>query len=973
MTQGSPALLKPGFYPFWFWNDLLTEDEIRWQIGEMAAQGIKGFFIHSRQGLQQPYLSEEFFQMVAVAVEAAKEHRLWVHLYDEYPYPSGVAGGEVILGNPQFYATALAQKTFDVPGGAVSLPLPRGQVLNCTIYPLHEGKVDWTEGRDARNHVGMVLTDESYNEMGLTRYNQKRYFASNPTPTLAITLPSGSYRVFVSVQTVVETHKYWKHFVDVLNPDAVAAFLRLTHERYYQRFSAEFGGVIYSIFIDETEPGWSARLPEAFKKKYGYALLPLLPALQDTCHPEHLKVSEALARLKYEMFCRTFEEPIARWCADHGLRYTGEKPSLRLAQLRCMDIPGCDAGHTKAGAKMDLLGTAIRGNARAAASAAYFYGKEGALCEAYHSLGWSATLQDIKLIAEGLLLLGVPFLVPHGFFYSTHALKKHDAPPTFFFQMPYWELFHHLSRRVDCLAKHLEGAYINAQVLVVEPAAGLPTRRDLEAYGSLLDILMEEHIEFLLVDTDILQAGTLGEGTLQIRDVAARVVLVPPIQVLETPLRLRLEEFEQTGGTVIHYDPAADRDELVARLLALAPPTLKIQAVSGDAAQVQATSRRRDGKHLWFLLNTGSGPVELALEADCPLKELPLDDAQPILPAQAENRQHGTSYFRTLAPFEGLLLEEKQAEAAVQSPVPALPARVSVSLQNSMTITARNKNLLRMYDWEMTLGDKGGSGQETATVPAIPLANQLEKGGFRFSPTIFQSFGTMPELRLPPLHLTYRFGFDLAFNGLVELVMEPGSLSGRWQIQVNEQPPFQEARFVPTASHVRGSLGVEIGYLLRPGRNMVTVEVWTNNLSGGLRNALYLAGDFGVEINPSRLVSRRLTGAFEDWEANLLPFYAGVVEYETEFELAALPPSETILAEFQDDRLRQAAYQLSFNECPWRELLWTPHSVCLPREELRIGVNRLVIRAYTSLARAFEGQWFDPAEHRYQDVGTKGQ
>ena len=74
-----------GFAPFWFWNDTLTTDEIRWQVKEMAAKGIRGFFIHSRQGLQQPYLSEVFFEMVDAAINAAEEHGLYVHLYDEYP------------------------------------------------------------------------------------------------------------------------------------------------------------------------------------------------------------------------------------------------------------------------------------------------------------------------------------------------------------------------------------------------------------------------------------------------------------------------------------------------------------------------------------------------------------------------------------------------------------------------------------------------------------------------------------------------------------------------------------------------------------------------------------------------------------------------------------------------------------------------------------------------------------------------
>ena len=50
-----------GFYPFWFWNDRLDEREVRRQIHEMADKEVKGFFIHPRQGLEQPYLSKAFF------------------------------------------------------------------------------------------------------------------------------------------------------------------------------------------------------------------------------------------------------------------------------------------------------------------------------------------------------------------------------------------------------------------------------------------------------------------------------------------------------------------------------------------------------------------------------------------------------------------------------------------------------------------------------------------------------------------------------------------------------------------------------------------------------------------------------------------------------------------------------------------------------------------------------------------------
>ena len=87
--------------PFWFWNDSMNAEEIIHQIREMAEKGVGGFFICARQGLEVAYLSEQWFQLVAVAVETARQYGLHTWLYDEYPYPSGMSGGEVILQHPE--------------------------------------------------------------------------------------------------------------------------------------------------------------------------------------------------------------------------------------------------------------------------------------------------------------------------------------------------------------------------------------------------------------------------------------------------------------------------------------------------------------------------------------------------------------------------------------------------------------------------------------------------------------------------------------------------------------------------------------------------------------------------------------------------------------------------------------------------------------------------------------------------------
>ena len=69
--------------PFWAWNDRLEEGELARQIDGMQEQGMGGFFIHSREGLETEYLSEEWMQAVGTAVKRAAGQRMEAWIYDE--------------------------------------------------------------------------------------------------------------------------------------------------------------------------------------------------------------------------------------------------------------------------------------------------------------------------------------------------------------------------------------------------------------------------------------------------------------------------------------------------------------------------------------------------------------------------------------------------------------------------------------------------------------------------------------------------------------------------------------------------------------------------------------------------------------------------------------------------------------------------------------------------------------------------
>jgi alpha-L-rhamnosidase len=903
-----------GWFPFWFWNDTLTETEIRWQIKEMAAKGLRGFVPSPRQGLKQPYLSDSFFKMTQVAIDAAREHGMVVHLYDELPYPSGAAGGEVLLGNPHFYATSLVQQTFDVDGDQpLRIELPKGKILNCVACALHADGADWSRIIDLRSSIGVVLTEDSYQEVGLTAYNRKRYFSNVGIPTLETKLPPGRHRIFVSAQTTVENHKYYFHFVDALNPQAVQEFLHITHDRYFQRFGSEFGKIIRSIFTDETTPTWSERLPAEFFAITGYELPPLLPALQDARHPQHARVKADFHRVKYELFVESFEKPYAKWCSDHGIAYWGEKPLLRLSQLKYSDVPGCDAGHMRTDSPLDLVSSELRMNPRAAASAMYFYDKPAALCECYHSLGWGATLQDLKRLADGLLLGGITCFVPHAFFYSTHGLKKHDAPPSMFFQMPYWKFFGQMVRRTERVLAEFAGTHIAAQVLVVDPTPGVPNSDQSKAFVRLQHLLLESHVDYLLVDVEILQAGWINGGRLRIKDLDICLVIVPPMVAMEPALAGWLSRFESAGGKVVRFE---------SQQLVLPEPSLEFIAESGDAKSVHLVTRKDKDRTLWFLQNAGNDAVELRFACEA-LGEIELDGVV-LLEANDD------VFRRRLEAHESMLLESVRTTHGPE-------ARVTVEFPSSMQVTTLNANLLQLWNWKLTL-----DGQWASVQPA-PIIHQLEKSGLRFAPRIDRAFGSIAQMNLPMLNLRYVAEFESAFTGPVELVMEPGSIGGQWTICINDN---ELASFTPTNKHVRGSLGVDVSSLIRPGKNRIVVDVQTNRVDGGLLNCLYLAGDFGVDLNLLKMVDRNPFGQFGNWDG--LPFFTGVVEYRGTVQIAEAQP--LIELPFVGDD----AVEVSFNGNAWHSTLWTPRLIRVGADEIRVGENEIRVRVYTTMSRAFE-------------------
>ena len=214
--------------PFWGWNDRLDPQELRRQLRDMREKGMGGAFIHSREGLETPYLSEEWMEDVEASLAEAKDQGMELWIYDEDKWPSGSAGGMV---------SAADREAFTAKGLTLEV-LPAGQEPAPDTFGIHT--VGIYPARVEGNHV---------------------------------VLGRGEHLVVLRSE-ISGNSEWYNGFAppDNLNPDAVKTFLNLTHERYRQRFGKDFGGTIKGFFTDEPktdEP--QVTLGDFFKVKRGIA------------------------------------------------------------------------------------------------------------------------------------------------------------------------------------------------------------------------------------------------------------------------------------------------------------------------------------------------------------------------------------------------------------------------------------------------------------------------------------------------------------------------------------------------------------------------------------------------------------------------------------------------------------------------------------------------------------------------------
>lgn len=545
--------------PFWAWNDKLDLEKLNFQIEEMKQQGMGGFFIHSREGLETPYLSDEWMKCIEHTVEKATENNLEVWIYDEDKWPSGSAGGLVSQSDYfAFTAKGLTCELVEDPNNELSVGICHEKVwlLEQNVYVKLLGTYSYDQGHKMVLRIEISKSSEWYN---------------NLAPT------------------------------DNLSQSAVEQFIKLTHEKYKNVFGKRFESSIKGFFTDEpnfydffshfTEGRawlpWTDGFEEIFTERRGYDPLQYLPYLfYDSNDSKQTKIRHDYWRTLTECFSDTYMKQIYDWCEQHHMSSTGHMLyendlgyqirvcGAAMPHYRYLHCPG-----------IDILGEQTKEylTVKQCTSVANQFNRKMVLSETYGCTGWEFTFEGQKYLGDWQFVMGITRRCQHLALYSITGCRKRDYPPVFNYQTTWWKYDHVLENYFARLSTALTTGNVVRDILIIHPISTLWTKcrskvnEDLneiemnmgwkqdqfidinklgDEWNRLAEMMMRIHLDFDFGDETIMsESAYVKDGKIHIGSAGYTTIIIPKVHTLfETTWNL-LQQFSSVGGKIIWVEP----------------------------------------------------------------------------------------------------------------------------------------------------------------------------------------------------------------------------------------------------------------------------------------------------------------------------------------------------------------------------------------------------------------------------------
>ena len=535
-------------------------------------------------GFRDYLVSPRQWEIYRYGLRKADELGMVLWLYDEKGYPSGTAGGIVTRSHPEFVAVGLACYPLTVTGPAeVRYDLP----ASCRRFIWAGAAPDPASATRASVWDLTPLVDAQ--------------------GTLRWQAPAGEWTLFYLAERVMYegTHASgnvceFKQYVNLLNPAAVAEFLRVTHDQYLRETPPDLWAKIRAIFTDEPSlmttyvpelperfhgkipvvdaplftdrpaaAPWVEDLPARFQAAKGYDLRPHLFELFCSESDEACYVRQDFFEVITRLYTDAFYTQVLQWCQAHGIASSGhvlaEEELLShvayhgslFAPIRQMDLPGIDMLNSD---PQSMLAGDGYMTIKQVSSAAHMTGRKHLHSESSDWVqgndGRHASLAERCGQGNLQYVLGINQITAY---WGWHEIGE--------------EAYRQYNDYMARLASLLTGGSHCCDVAMLYPVRsawahfipsdGPINRRARDRknhdwltrvsaiYPDMVRMLLRQQIDLDIIDEEAIVEGKLVDGALTVADERYRAIVLPPLLALGLETAKALAAFARAGGLLV--------------------------------------------------------------------------------------------------------------------------------------------------------------------------------------------------------------------------------------------------------------------------------------------------------------------------------------------------------------------------------------------------------------------------------------
>lgn len=980
--------------PFWAWNCKLEKDELIRQIEDFKKMGFGGFFMHPRSGLDVPYLSDEFMDLVKACAEKAKSEGMFAYLYDEDRYASGFAGG-FATKNPENRSKFLlmTKKRLNAVDKETGIKTGKPYLVRCFDVTTEDNarliryRIEKTDSKRDNLWYVYVCTDES-----IGWFNNQTY-------------------------------------ADLLSKKTVSDFINITYPPYEKAVGKYFGDSVTMMFSDEPHfheiklPAmsysdedmhypWTTDFDETFKDEYGYSILDKLPEIRwdnaDGTRTERYRYFKHLT----DRFANTFCAMCQDRCERDGLMYTGHlysEVSLRLQSVgvgdvmrsyKYFDIPG-----------IDIICNCIElSTAKQAQSAVHQYAKEGMLSEEYGVTGWDFDFRGHKFQADWQAALGVTQRALHLSWVSMKGCAKRDYPASISYQSPWYKEYGYIENHISRVNTVLTRGKPVVNIGVIHPIESMWTmlgHKDVsnihietaeKQFTDVIEGLLFNHLDFDFINEGLLpeQYKSSTDKKLHVGVMAYSSVIIPQLVTMRRSTLDILKEYQKNGGEIIFIgDCPLQVDGLVSNEIydlykkcgtvnSISPDlyadlyrcrTVKIQNDDGSEADNLVYSEREDGndryvfiaqrkydtnpdivdaQHITIYIKGSQIPSHLNTVTG---EEEPLAYSYKKLSSCCGCEEEYTVIERIIYSSDSLLIKLSDQAGALPKEEKAKQTVETIDFKGAVDCKREEDNVLAldMAQWS----EDGVKFEDTEEI--LRIDKKIRK---RHDYPLASGEGAQPwvvgkeKITVFPI---LRFTFDS-------------------NIETNVRLAFEEAEEV----YFNGEkVGIKVnGYFtdrsihtmdlppVKKGRNELLIKAPLGRALG-LEN-YFLLGNFGVKLcgTEKTLIEPEERIGFGTVTNQGMPFYGGNLLYEAEFET-----NESGEAEITVSRYRGALLEVSVDDKAPQKLAFAPYKINMGH--LEKGKHTIRIKCFGNRYNSFgtlhmcdyQQDWISP--HEWYTEGSR--